>query len=113
MTRRTIRRLRSLAIATLSACFSGVVGLAAAAEPPATPPAGTFTGSAAVAVVEVPVQVVRGGQPVRGLTAADFTVWAGKQRQQIVGFETLDVDALQAAGASAVNRLPASARRHF
>ncbi len=88
---------------------------AGAAEPPSTPPAGTFSGSADVRVVEVPVQVIRKGQPVRGLTAADFEVWAGKEKQRIVGFETIDVEAFDAAAAAApaVNRLPASARRHF
>ena len=107
-------RSRSLVAAGLAALLlaAGATALRAAAES-ATPAAGTFKGSADVAVVEVPVQVIRGGQPVRGLTAADFTVWAGKQQQKIVGFETMDVDALQAAGAPAVNRLPSSSRRHF
>ncbi len=46
-------------------------GLAIAA---ASLAAQTFTESTEVVVVEVPVQVVRDGQPVRGLTAADFEV---------------------------------------
>lgn len=110
----TLARSRPLVAAGFAALLlaAGAEAARAAAEP-ATPAAGTFKGSADVAIVEVPVQVIRGGQPVRGLTAADFTVWAGKQQQQIVGFETIDVDALQAEGAPAVNRLPASARRHF
>jgi len=87
---------------------------AAATPPDRAGAAGTFTGSAEVRVVEVPVQVIRGGQPVRGLTAADFEVWAGKEKQRIVGFEAIDVDALHADPAAAeVTRLPASARRHF
>ena len=111
--------LRSLLAAAVAALLLGAGAAAArAASEPAVPPAGTFKGSADVNVVEVPVQVIRGGKPVRGLTAADFTVWAGKEKQQIVGFETIDVDALAsaapgAAAAPAVNRLPASARRHF
>src|SRR5688572_19412141 len=102
-------------IALGAATLAPSAGAAAAAEPPATPPAGTFSGSADVRVVEVPVQVIRKGQPVRGLTVADFEVWAGKEKQRIVGFETIDVEAFDAAAAAApaVNRLPASARRHF
>ncbi|HEV8241468.1 MAG TPA: VWA domain-containing protein [Thermoanaerobaculia bacterium] len=115
--------LPSRSRALLAAGFGALLlatgaAIAIAAAEPATSPAGAFKGSTEVNVVEVPVQVIRGGQPVRGLTAADFTVWAGKQQQQIVGFETIDVDALStpaagAAAAPAVNRLPSSARRHF
>ena len=36
---------------------------------------GTFTESTDVVVVEVPVQVIRDGTPVRGLTADDFEVY--------------------------------------
>ena len=115
---------RTFAANFVRGCAAGLIALGAAtlapatraaAEPPSTPPAGTFSGSADVRVVEVPVQVIRKGQPVRGLTAADFEVWAGKEKQSIVGFETIDVEAFDAAAAGkpVVNRLPASARRHF
>ncbi len=40
----------------------------------------TFSGSADVVEVEVPVQVVRDGQPVRGLTAGDFELYEGRKK---------------------------------
>ncbi|HEV2856070.1 MAG TPA: VWA domain-containing protein [Thermoanaerobaculia bacterium] len=77
-----------------------------------------FSESTSVVVVEVPVQVVRDGKPVRGLTAADFEVYEGRQKQEITGFEVLDLAAVPAAApaggrSEAVRRLPMSARRRF
>jgi VWFA-related protein len=66
-----------------------------------------------VLVVEVPVQVVRDGEPVRGLTAADFEVYDGRKKQQVTGFEVLDLYAPGGAPARAAEPVPASARRHF
>jgi VWFA-related protein len=72
-----------------------------------------FTQSTDVIVVEVPVQVVRDGKPVRGLTAADFEVYEGRQKQAITGFEALDLAAVPADKPEAVRRMPMSARRRF
>lgn len=71
-----------------------------------------FTDRTDVVVIEIPVQVVRDGEPVRGLTAADFEVSEGRKKQPIVGFEVLDLYSAEAAlgGASPV---PAAGRRHF
>jgi len=79
------------------------------------PPLGAqrFTESTDVVVVEVPVQVVRDGKPVRGLTAADFEVYEGRDKQPITGFEVLDLAAVPADRPEAVRRLPMSARRRF
>src|SRR6185295_11512816 len=60
---------------------------------------------------EVPVQVVRDGEPVRGLTAGDFEVWEGRRKLPVTGFETLDLSAAGAAPRTAA--APAAARRHF
>jgi VWFA-related protein len=81
----------------------------------------TFEGTSQVVSVEVPVNVVdRDGQPIRGLSADDFEVWDGNERQKISSFEVVDLPALEAAHAAAgpasVQRLPeldAGARRHF
>ncbi|HEV8632459.1 MAG TPA: VWA domain-containing protein [Thermoanaerobaculia bacterium] len=114
---RSCLSIRPLAVILLLGL--GGTTAAGALDPPApeatTPPAGSFRGSAEVQAIEVPVQVLRGGQPVRGLTAADFEVWAGKEKQRIVGFDVVDVDSLAAAGPgpAPVTQLPASARRHF
>ena len=84
----------------------------AAAESPraASPPAaGGFAETTEVTAVPVPVQVVRDGEPVRGLTAADFEIYEGKKLQAITGFEVLD---LAVPGRAATAVAPAL-RRHF
>ncbi|HEX3128967.1 MAG TPA: hypothetical protein VH394_16660, partial [Thermoanaerobaculia bacterium] len=44
-----------------------------------------------VVAVEVPVQVIRDGEPVRGLTADDFEIYDGRKKMPITGFEVLDL----------------------
>ena len=76
--------------------------------------AGRFGDTASVVVVEVPVQVVKDGKPVRGLTAENFEVWDGKTKQRLTGFEAIDLAALEARGAAGgAPPLPPAARRHF
>jgi VWFA-related protein len=79
---------------------------------PLGPPAGSgsLSETTEVVAVEVPVQVVRDGEPVRGLTAADFEVYDGRKRQPVTGFEVLDLRARQG---QAVATIPPSLRRHF
>ena len=74
-----------------------------------------FAETTEVVVVEVPVQVVRDGEPVRGLTAEDFEIVDGKKKQQIIGFDTIDLSLTGPATAQevAVAEVPVSARRHF
>src|ERR1700688_4859341 len=79
---------------------------------PLGPPAGSgaLSETTEVVAVDVPVQVVRDGEPVRGLTAADFEVYEGRKRQAVTGFEVLD---LRAGQGQAVAAIPPSLRRHF
>src|SRR5262245_30437631 len=92
------------------ALVSGLVFLvflvagAAAAQPPAV-----FSGSTEVVSVDVPIQVTVSGEPARGLTAADFTVYEGRKRLKIAAFETVDL----AAPGAAERAVPAAARRYF
>ncbi|HEY4572572.1 MAG TPA: VWA domain-containing protein, partial [Thermoanaerobaculia bacterium] len=73
-----------------------------------------FSQSTDVTVVEVPVQVLRDGKPVRGLTAKDFEVYEGHAKQDVTGFETLDLTAaVNPATPEAARRVPMSARRRF
>jgi len=74
-----------------------------------------FTESTEVLVVEVPVQVLRGGEPVRGLTASDFELWEGREKQEITGFEVLDLAAAGPAASPQAQKtvVPPSARRRF
>jgi VWFA-related protein len=70
-----------------------------------------FAETTEVVAVEVPVQVVKDGEPIRGLTAEDFEVFEGRRKMPITGFEIVDLEVpATAARASAV---PAAARRHF
>jgi VWFA-related protein len=70
----------------------------------------TFTETTEVIAVEVPVQVVLDGKPVRGLTADNFVVYQDKQKEPVTGFEMVDLYALSGEKAAEV---PAPARRHF
>src|SRR5262245_42767918 len=71
----------------------------------------SFTETTEVVVVEVPVQVVKDGEPVRGLTAADFELYDGRKKVPLSGFEVLDLGA--APTPAAPGALPVAARRHF
>ncbi len=114
---RGLRSLRGLALLT------GGLGLAAAGwgqAPSAASPASpaperpAFSAAAQVLSIEVPVQVVRDGEPVRGLQAGDFQVWEGRRRLPVTGFEVLDLAAPSASGrTSGAAGLPSAARRHF
>ena len=77
-----------------------------------------FSESTDIVAVEVPVQVVRDGKPVRGLSAADFEVYEGRSKQPVTGFEMVDLAAITAAPkaspqAPAAARLPMTSRRKF
>jgi VWFA-related protein len=102
----------AIALGLLLACavwVLGGTGLRAAPQSPAPRP-GAFSESTEVTVVQVPVQVVRDGNPVQGLTAADFEVFDGRKQQKVTGFEVLDLSARQGA---AVASIPPALRRHF
>ena len=51
----------------------------------------TFAETVDVVVVEVPVRVLRDGNPVRGLTRQDFEVFDRGRLQTITGFEVIDL----------------------
>ena len=67
-----------------------------------------------VVAIEVPVQVIKDGQPVTGLTAADFEIVDGRKKREITGFEEIDLETITAGvEPSEVPQLPITARRHF
>ena len=73
-----------------------------------------FSDRTDVVVVEVPVQVIRDGKPVRGLTAADFEIYEGRRKQEITGFEVLDLSATATAAKPAEKpAVSLAARRRF
>jgi VWFA-related protein len=70
----------------------------------------TYSDVAEVNVVEIPVQVLLDGMPVRDLKADNFVVYQDKGRQPVTGFEAVDLVAIPEARAQEV---PVPARRHF
>jgi VWFA-related protein len=66
----------------------------------------------AVTLVEIPVEVTRGGEPVRGLAAADFEVMENGRALPIVAAEPIDLDRGGKTAAAAAP-LPEAARRHL
>ncbi len=106
----TLRRRGRLSILYVLGALVVASGGGAAAQPP------TFEEETLVYEVQVPVQVVdRHGQPVRDLTAADFQVYDDGARQEIVGFEVVDLEIVQPGETQTeIERaLPPVARRHF
>ncbi|HEX6199703.1 MAG TPA: VWA domain-containing protein [Thermoanaerobaculia bacterium] len=118
-----IRRSAARPLAALLA--TGLATLALATVPASgqeRPEDGTvFTGEAHVLAVEVPVQVLVGGEPVRGLTAEDFRVFAEGELLPLTGFEVVDLAVTAAPDAapapaskgSAALAVPPAGRRHF
>ena len=81
-------------------------------------PAGSFEETTQVLEVQVPVNVItRNGEPIRGLTVADFEILDEGVERQISGLEVIDLDLLMPASeGGAIGRIeaaiPAAARRH-
>ncbi len=75
----------------------------------------SFQGQASVVVVEVPVTVTRDGEPLRNLTKDNFEIVDGGKKQELIGFEMVDLTtvlpSLQSAAEDA--KVPQAARRHF
>lgn len=97
-------------------CCAALAFLPATASPADQPAKSKqFMEATEVLVVEVPVQVLRNGEPVRGLTADDFELFEGREKQAITGFEVLDLSAAGPAGPKAESKtvVPPSARRRF
>ncbi len=90
-----------------------LAGALAGGPAPAT--AETFGDSTTVVVVEVPVTVLRDGEPVRGLGRESFEILDGRRRRPITAFQAVDLSRLAAPAspAATVERIPLAARRHF
>ena len=108
------------ALGVLALLWSGSV-LRAQDEPAA--PREEFAEETTVTVVEVPVQVLRDGEPVSGLTAEDFVIYDEGERRPVTYFEAVDLrevvaGSIDAAGSiagdeAADENVPATARRRF
>ena len=69
-----------------------------------------FEETTTVTVVEVPVQVTVDGAPLRALTKDDFEVFDKGKRQELIGFDLID---LTTTTTELRNDIPVAARRHF
>jgi hypothetical protein len=99
-------KIRSLCV--LCALAALVIG---AAAPGAQEP-GPVRETAEVSLVEVPVRILdKNGAPLRGLEAKDFTLFDEGRRQEIVGFDAVDL-ADHAAGPGRGASAPAPAVPH-
>jgi VWFA-related protein len=65
-----------------------ILAVLAAAAPPLS--AQTYDESIDVRVIQIPVNVSRGGKPVEGLTRDDFELFVNGRRQEIAYFDTLE-----------------------
>lgn len=98
-------------VAALAACL--FVSIAVSSQE-----RGDFGETAEVVAVEIPVQVLVDGKPVRGLTKENFEVTDGRKERPIVGFDVVDLTITSADGAApaaapAAPTAPAAGRRHF
>ena len=104
---------RALAVLGLAAVVLVLAAPVAAAEPRT---AGQFSGEETVVAVEIPVQVLVDGTPVRGLGPDDFEVLEGRKARPILGFDVVDLSLARARGGRSIAVDPdviASGRRHF
>ncbi len=75
--------------------------------------AGKVREQAEAVLVEVPVRVLdKNGNPVRDLTAADFTLYDDGHKQTVVGFDAIDLADKTVSG-NPSDPLPPAARRRF
>ncbi|REJ73887.1 MAG: VWA domain-containing protein [Acidobacteria bacterium] len=70
-----------------------------------------FDDTTTVTLVEVPVQVVVDGDPLKGLTKDNFEIVEGRKKQDIVSFEMVDLSVTEQEVAN--TDIPVAARRHF
>lgn len=108
-------KLSSLALILAAAVVAGPVR---PQEAPAEDE--VFAGETTVVAVEVPVQVLLDGVPLRGLAAADFRVFEGDTERPVSGFEVVELASTAGtAGTGAVAAtdgplsVTAAGRRHF
>ncbi len=104
----TCHLARGAAAAFTLLAWSSLAGPAGAQAPPAVP---SWSEVADVLAVEIPVQVVRDGAPVRGLTAADFEVLEGRTRRPLTAFEALAPGTATAGGGATTGAGATSGRR--
>ena len=107
MTRRTIRKATGAALVAL--CLALLPGATSAQRRK-----DRFEETTSVTVVEIPVQVIVDGAPVRGLTKENFEIVDGRKRHEIIAMDVVDLT-LEAEDTEIAETasLSVAARRHF
>jgi VWFA-related protein len=67
---------------------------------PSSAQSGRFGEEISITEIEIPVQVLRRGEPVRGLSADDFEVYDDGVRRDVEGFRVIDLSVRAGSGAS-------------
>jgi len=108
-------RFRRPFLFLLAALFLGISAgtSAAGAAGIAKPPAPASSSEISVTLVEIPVEVTRGGAPAQGLTATDFAVVEKGSSLPIVAFEPIDLTGPGSSGRPAAAVPSQAARRHL
>lgn len=88
--------------------FSAVLALVLVLAPGATAQQSQFEDATSVVLVEVPVTVTKGDEPLRDLTADNFEITDDGKKQKIVSFDVVDLGFGEFEGT-----IPMAARRHF
>ena len=106
-----IQRVRTAAAATCAAALLLAAADADAQRNRRRQPDAQFSDATTVTVVEVPVQVISSGAPVRDLTVNDFELLDGRRQVEITGFDFVDLSLVE--GKPTQQQIPVAARRHF
>lgn len=106
-----IRRVRTAAAATCAAALLLAATDADAQRNRRRQADAQFSDATTVTVVEVPVQVISSGAPVRDLTVNDFELLDGRRQVEITGFDFVDLSLVE--GKPTQPQIPVAARRHF
>ncbi|MFQ5528365.1 MAG: VWA domain-containing protein [Thermoanaerobaculia bacterium] len=90
-----MKRTQQLVAILALVASAGVVGSDAHAQ--------SFVEDMSVTVIEVPVQVLRDGEPIRGLTRDDFELYDRGVRRQLVAFDVIEASSPREAPTGAGN----------
>jgi len=98
------RRTAPLLVPALALLLATLVG----APSPSRAQDRSFSEATQVTVVEVPVQVVRHGEPLRNLRAEDFRIFDEGEPREIASFEMIDRSSLPSGGSTDREDRPAT-----
>ena len=105
---RTLQSARAHARIGLAVAVVALTAMAVTAQ------SNSYQDTTDVVVIEVPVHVTKGGEPVRGLDADNFELIVDRKKQKLLDFDVIDLSTLSAVpAAGSPQAVPVVARRHF